>query len=82
MPFKSKFKTRRYKKGINSSKRVVGYIEKSKGNRFRVKEINSGVNFEISRKELKKAFVGDKVSCLPSSKGWVHIDKVLESKTK
>ena len=82
MPFKSKFKTRRYKKGINSSKGVVGYIEKSKGNRFRVKEINSGVNFEISRKELKKAFVGDKVSCLPSSKGWVHIDKVLESKTK
>ena len=38
-------------------------------------------HFKIASNELRKGFLGDKVECSLNQRGWVIIDKVIESNT-
>jgi len=64
-----------------SSSRIVGILQKTKSNKYRVKNVSNEESYKISVRELRKAFVGDKVQCSLSPKRWVQIEKVLESNT-
>ena len=75
---KRKKRLRRIKK---PSSHIVGILQKTKSNKYRVKNISTEESYKISVRELRKAFVGDKVQCSLSPKRWVQIEKVLESNT-
>lgn len=81
MDSKLKYRRKRNKKGINSNLKIVGYLKKLKGNRIIVFDDQSKNNFKISNQELKKAFVGDKVQCSLTPKGWAKIERVIERNT-
>ena len=70
------------KRRIKANKaKVVGLIQKNKNNRIRVSDETTKELFKIPVKELKKAFIGDKVECSLSSSGWVKINKVIQRNT-
>ena len=75
--YSSKKKRRR----TNSNRKIVGYLKETKFNRFAVYDDKTKTYFKISNKELNKGFVGDKVECSVTQRGWVLINKVLESNT-
>ena len=75
---KRKKRLRRIKK---PSSRIVGILQKTKSNKNRVKNVSTEESYKISVRELRKAFVGDKVQCSLSPKRWVQIEKVLEPNT-
>ena len=75
---KRKKRLRRIKK---PSSRIVGVLQKTKSNKYQVKNVSTEESYKISVRELRKAFVGDKVQCSLSPKRWVQIEKVLESNT-
>ena len=66
---------------FDSNIKVIGYLKKSRGNSFKVFDNQSETYFKISNKELKKAFVGDKVQCSITRSGWAVIKKVIEKNT-
>tara|TARA_B100001123_G_scaffold450326_1_gene620450 strand:+ start:1728 stop:3701 length:1974 start_codon:yes stop_codon:yes gene_type:complete len=78
-------KTPRRKKRLRQHKRskskIVGILLKKKNNQFHVRDSNTDESYRISVREVRKAFIGDKVQCSISPKGWAQILKVLESNT-
>ena len=66
---------------LDSNIKVIGFLKKSRGNRFKVIDDQSETHFKVSNKELKKAFVGDKVQCSITRNGWAVIEKVIERNT-
>ena len=77
----SRSRKKRLRKSKKNHSKVVGLLQKSKNNRFRVKVLSREKTYKISVRELKKAFIGDKVLCSLSPIGWAIIEKVLESNT-
>ena len=75
------YPSKKRRRRTNSSRKVVGYLKKSKINRFAVFDDKTKTYFKIASKELRKGFLGDKVECSLNQKGWVVIDKVIESNT-
>tara|TARA_B100001013_G_scaffold168908_1_gene101295 strand:- start:3863 stop:5833 length:1971 start_codon:yes stop_codon:yes gene_type:complete len=77
VPRRNFLKRRRFDSNI----KVIGFLKKSRGNRFKVIDDQSETHFKVSNKELKKAFVGDKVQCGITRSGWAVIEKVIERNT-
>ena len=75
------YPSKKRRRRTNSSRKVVGYLKKSKINRFAVFDDKTKTYFKIASKELRKGFLGDKVECSLNQRGWVVIDKVIESNT-
>ena len=79
------YKTTRKKKRLRQSKRsrnqILGILLKKKNNKFHVKDSYTEESYKISVREIRKAFIGDKVQCSISPKGWAKIQKVIESNT-
>ena len=81
MGYKTSKRKKRLRQSNKPNSRIVGILKKSKSNRYRVIDSYSEESYKISVKELRKAFVGDKVQCSLTPKRWVQIEKVLESNT-
>ena len=81
MGYKTSKRKKRLRQSNKPNSRIVGILKKSKSNRYRVIDSYSEEPYKISVKELRKAFVGDKVQCSLTPKRWVQIEKVLESNT-
>ena len=75
------YPSKKRRRRTNSSRKVVGYLKKSKINRFTVLDDKTKTHFKIASNELRKGFLGDKVECSLNQRGWVIIDKVIESNT-
>ena len=81
MGYKFSRRKKRLRKTKMRNSYVVGVLQKVKHNRYRVKDLSTDEFYKISVKELRKAFVGDKVQCSLSPKRWARIEKILESNT-
>ena len=81
MGSKLKYQKKRNNRRIYPNLKVVGYLKKIKANRIIIYDDQSKNSFRISKQELKKAFVGDKVQCSLTPKGWAKIERVLERNT-
>ncbi len=81
MAHKSLKRKKRLGRSNKSRPQIVGILKKTKSNRYRVIDSYSEESYKISVRELRKAFVGDKVQCSLTSKRWAQIEKVLESNT-
>ena len=81
MAHKSSKRKKRLRRSNKSRSQIVGILKKTKSNRYRVIDSYSEEFYKISVRELRKAFVGDKVQCSLTSKRWAQIEKVLESNT-
>ena len=71
------YPSKKRRRRTNSSRKVVGYLKKSKINRFTVLDDKTKTHFKIASNELRKGFLGDKVECSLNQRGWVVIDKVI-----
>ena len=78
MGSKLNYQKKRNNRRIYSNLKVVGYLKKLKANTIIIYDDQSKNSFRISKQELKKAFVGDKVQCSLTPKGWAKIEKVIE----
>jgi len=81
MGSKLNYQKKRNNRRIYSNLKVVGYLKKLKANTIIIYDDQSKNSFRISKQELKKAFVGDKVQCSLTPKGWAKIEKVIERNT-
>ena len=81
MGYKTSKRKKRLRRSNKPNSRIIGILKKTKSNRYRVIDSYSEESYKISVRELRKAFVGDKVQCSLTPKRWVQIEKVLESNT-
>ena len=81
MGYKASKRKKRLRRSNKPKPLIIGILKKTKSNRYRVIDSNSEESYKISVRELRKAFVGDKVQCSLTPKRWAQIEKVLESNT-
>ena len=81
MGYKTSKRKKRLRRGNKPKARIIGILKKTRSNRYRVIDSYSEESYKLSVRELRKAFVGDKVQCSLTPKRWVQIEKVLESNT-
>ena len=81
MSYKASKRKKRLRRSNKPKPLIIGILKKTKNNRYQVIDSNSEESYKISVRELRKAFVGDKVQCSLTPKRWAQIEKVLESNT-
>ncbi len=81
MGYKTPRRKKRLRLPVRSKDQIEGTLLMKKNNRFHVRDSSTDESYRISVRETRKAFVGDKVQCSISPKGWAKILEVLESNT-
>ena len=82
MGYKNKQKKSKLRRNNFKHKSFIGFLEQTKKGSFRVKNDNLNLSYKIAFKEVKKAFIGDKIKCVISHRGWASIEKVIENNTE